>query len=70
MDLAQVTWRKSSHSTQNGSCIEAGTTPASTGGTGHEVAVRDSKDPTRPALIITAAAWREFTATIKSGVLG
>jgi hypothetical protein len=69
MDLARVTWRKSSHSTQNGSCIEAGTTRASIKGSGNEIAVRDSTDRGGPALIFTTAAWREFTATIKSGAL-
>jgi hypothetical protein len=31
------------------------------------VAVRDSKNPDRPALVITPADWLSFTADIKSG---
>jgi hypothetical protein len=30
-------------------------------------AVRDSKDPTGPALTLTAATWTAFTAGVKSG---
>lgn len=70
MDLARVTWRKSSHSTQNGSCVEVGTVRAGTGDPGHVVGVRDSTDPEGPALIFTASAWHEFAGAIKSGAIG
>jgi hypothetical protein len=33
------------------------------------VAVRDSKNPDRPALVFTPADWLSFTADIKSGRL-
>jgi hypothetical protein len=33
-------------------------------------AVRDSKNPTGPALIFTAAEWSAFTAGVRSGEFG
>ncbi|MEU5782757.1 DUF397 domain-containing protein [Micromonospora lupini] len=59
MDLTHATWRKSSRSNSNGgACVEvADNLPGL-------VAVRDSKDPTGPALTFTPASWRAFvTAT-------
>jgi hypothetical protein len=69
MDLSLLTWHKSSHSTQNGSCVEAATVSASTGSPRPAVAVRDSTDRQGPILVVTATAWQEFTAIIKSGGL-
>jgi Domain of unknown function (DUF397) len=34
------------------------------------VAVRDSKDSGGPALLLASAAWRAFTAGVKSGGYG
>jgi hypothetical protein len=70
MDLSRVTWRKSSHSTQNGSCVEVGTVCAGSGDPRHVVGVRDSTDREGPALTFTAAAWHEFTGAIRSGTIG
>jgi hypothetical protein len=52
MDLKNIKWRKSSHSGSNGGdCIElAGLTGV--------VAVRDSKDPDGPVLLLTPATLR------------
>ena len=38
-------------------------------GSGEIVSVRDSKDPTGPALTFTPAQWQEFTAAIRRGEL-
>jgi hypothetical protein len=63
LDLAGVTWRKSSFSGGNGGsgCIEAALLP------GGEVAVRDTKDRTLPPHRHSAPAWREFLAAVRAG---
>ncbi|SCE66973.1 protein of unknown function (DUF397) [Micromonospora viridifaciens] len=55
MELTGARWRKSSRSSGNGgACVEvADNLPGL-------VAVRDSKDPTGPALTFTPTAWRTF----------
>ncbi|MEN3610870.1 DUF397 domain-containing protein [Plantactinospora sp. ZYX-F-223] len=56
-DLAGARWRKSTRSNQ-GECVEvADNLPGVVG-------VRDSKDPSGPALIFTPDAWRTFTRHI------
>ncbi|MFA1540523.1 DUF397 domain-containing protein [Actinomadura monticuli] len=53
MDLSNVTWRKASRSGENGGdCVELA------GVAGAVVAVRDSKDPDGPVLVLTRAALR------------
>ncbi|MGW2280173.1 DUF397 domain-containing protein [Streptomyces sp. NPDC001770] len=56
-DLGHTTWRKSSHSDGGpNNCLEvADDFPGL-------VPVRDSKNPTGPALLVTATAWAEFVA--------
>lgn len=57
-------WRKSSYSGSNGGgCVEVKRPVAAV------VSVRDSKDPRGPVLSFPAAAWRDFTAGLKSGDL-
>lgn len=52
---ALIGWRKSSYSgSDQGSCVEV--TDAYTG----IVPVRDSKDPSGPALLMSVAAWTRF----------
>ena len=60
MDLTHANWRKSSYSTQNGSCVEVARTTGTTA-----VAVRDSQDPCGPALTFTASDWQTFLRQIK-----
>lgn len=61
--LSQAAWRKSSYSGQAQSCVEVA--DGMPGG----VAVRDSKDPGGPALILTPAAWRTLARRVRGGDL-
>lgn len=62
MDLTGAKWRKSTRSGNGGSdCVEvADNLPG-------VVAVRDSKNPTGPALIFTPLEWSAFVGGVKSG---
>jgi Domain of unknown function (DUF397) len=59
-DLTGANWRKSSYSGSGNVCVEVGDLGAA-------CAVRDSKDPSGPALRFTAAAWAAFTAGLRAG---
>ncbi|GAA2139226.1 DUF397 domain-containing protein [Actinomadura napierensis] len=55
MDLSNLAWRKSTRSLNNGGeCVEL----ADAAGAADAVAVRDSKDPDGPVLLVTRAALR------------
>ncbi|WP_326559032.1 DUF397 domain-containing protein [Micromonospora sp. NBC_01796] len=60
MDLTGAIWRKSTRSNNGGStCVEvAKNLPGVVG-------VRDSKDPTGPALTFVPDAWRAFVTLAK-----
>ena len=61
VEVAAV-WRKSSYSSGNGGqCVEVARDPAGV------VAVRDSKDPDGPKLVIGHGEWRAFTGRVKEG---
>ena len=60
MDLNHADWRKSSYSgTNGGNCVEVARNLPDV------VAVRDSKDPAGPVLVLTPADWEAFTAGLK-----
>ena len=61
-DLSAAAWKKSSLSGgSGGNCVEvAGNLPG-------VIAVRDSKNPTGPALVLTSGEWHTFLASVKSG---
>lgn len=63
-DRIRLAWRKSSHSTQNGSCVEVAA--ASTQGTPTVIAVRDSKNPAGAVLRFSDTDWRAFTTRVKA----
>ncbi|MET8155995.1 Scr1 family TA system antitoxin-like transcriptional regulator [Sphaerisporangium sp. NPDC005289] len=61
MDLSQAEWRKSARSSGDGNdCVEVATNMPGI------VAVRDSKDPAGPNLLVTALAWRFFIGGVKA----
>lgn len=54
-------WFKSTFSApQGGNCVEVAVLPEG-------IAVRDSKDPTGPALVFTPAEWEAFLAGAAAG---
>lgn len=61
IDLTGATWRKSTRSgSTGGNCVEvAANLPG-------VIAVRDSKDVTGPALVISPAAFTAFTTSVKA----
>jgi hypothetical protein len=61
MDAQKVPgWRKSSRSGYNGNCVEFAQL-------GNAIAVRDSKNPTGPALLFTPTEWKHFIDAAKQG---
>lgn len=59
-----TSWIKSSYSGPNGGdCVELGL------GVPDAVPVRDSKDPSGPALAFTPAAWSAFVSAVRTGEL-
>jgi Domain of unknown function (DUF397) len=58
-DLSGATWRKSTYSGGNGSCVEVATL-------GRSIAVRDSHDKNGPKLIVTADDWRLLLRQVKA----
>lgn len=64
IDLSRADWHKSSCSGQNGNCVEVATNVPGI------VAVRDSKHPKGPVLVVTADTWRAFIRQVQAGEIG
>src|SRR5580692_6700601 len=60
-DQLQVAWRKSRWSNPSGNCIEVAALPDG------DVAVRNSRHPSGPALVYTRAEISAFLAGVKDG---
>lgn len=56
-DLRAVTWKKSSRSGGGANCVEIASTQAA-------VALRDSKDPDGPALLVSPTAFARFLGSL------
>lgn len=63
-DLSTAKWFKSSRSGGNRECVEVAHLHHGL------VGVRDSKNPTGPALVFTPAQWDAFTSGISAGNFG
>jgi len=61
VDLSKAEWFKSSRSSSGKECVEVAHLSQ-----GH-VGVRDSKNPTGPALVFAPTEWDAFTARLESG---
>ncbi|ATL69076.1 DUF397 domain-containing protein [Nocardia terpenica] len=61
MDPSKAEWFKSRYSHPNGDCVEVAYLDKGLTG------VRDSKNPTGPALVFTPGEWDAFTAGVKDG---
>lgn len=60
-DLSGATWFKSSRSVERSDCVEVAHLDDG------NVGVRDSKNPTGPALVFTPDEWDGFTAGVHGG---
>lgn len=61
VDLSGANWYKSSRSSSTKECVEVAHLE------GGMVGVRDSKNPTGPAMVFSPAEWDAFTAGVQSG---
>ncbi|MEU6186412.1 DUF397 domain-containing protein [Nocardia sp. NPDC047038] len=61
VDLSGAKWFKSSRSSGSKDCVEVAFLD------GGQVGVRDSKNPTGPALVFTPREWDAFTAGMNDG---
>jgi hypothetical protein len=60
IDLRNAQWRTSSRSTGQGQCVEVARNLKGV------VAVRDSKDPQGPTIVVDRTAWRRFITDLVS----
>ena len=61
VDLSRAVWRKSSYSNgQGGACVEVARNLPGV------IAIRDSKNPDGPALIVSRDDWASFTTRLRA----
>lgn len=62
-DLSHALWAKSSRSGSQEDCVEVARNLPGI------VAVRDSKNPAGPVVVVTPQQWQRFTAAVKDGAV-
>ncbi len=60
IDLSRAEWRKSSFSSQSGNCVEAARNLPGL------VAIRDSKSPDGPNLLVSPETWQAFLLGLRA----
>jgi hypothetical protein len=60
VDLSCAEWRKSSHSSQSGNCVEVARNLPGL------VAVRDSKEPDLGRLVVSREGWQVFIKKVRA----
>jgi hypothetical protein len=60
IDLSRAEWRKSSFSSQSGNCVEVARNLPGL------IAVRDSKSPSGPNLLVSPETWQAFLLTLRA----
>ncbi|WPB92863.1 DUF397 domain-containing protein [Streptomyces malaysiensis] len=65
-DLIQANWFKSSYSGNGNNCVEVADLSTSAYG---RIAIRDSKDPNSPALLVSPDSWASFITAVTDGEL-
>ena len=60
IDLSRAEWHKSSYSSQSGNCVEVARNLPGL------VAVRDSKAPDGPKLLVSPETWRVFIRSVRA----
>ncbi len=60
IDLSRAEWRKSSYSSQDGNCVEVARNLPGL------VALRDSKSPDGPNLLVSPETWQAFLQSLRA----
>ena len=60
IDLSRAEWHKSSHSSQDGNCVEVARNLPEL------VAIRDSKQPNGAKLVISQETWQVFIKNVRA----
>ena len=60
IDLSRAEWHKSSFSSQSGDCVEVARNLPGL------VAIRDSKAPSGPKLLVPQATWQAFLQALRA----
>jgi hypothetical protein len=60
IDLSRAEWRKSSYSSQSGNCVEVARNLPGL------VAVRDSRAPDGPNLLVSPETWQTFLLSLRA----